>query len=221
MRGDRRVNVQLEVPEWLYEQVIVPARANRRLNALLVKLLDTYVQDPYVGAKVDGEFAQNDLYTEDALQALLVRAQGNLRKVESLSDQHSEVIESGLGYIHELAETGAPTSPFVERLALEAGDKVPTTKVPQDNSRIARLESQLQTLTDMVTQLVSQGTATPAPVTESLLVLAEDLPQGTNSPVTLDFEEELPARSQPAEELESALPDDSDFLLDNLLDSIG
>lgn len=63
----RRMNVNISVGEHLFEEIVYPAKDEKRLGKLVVSLLEAYRVDEYVRAFIDGDLEDKNAQANSEL----------------------------------------------------------------------------------------------------------------------------------------------------------
>lgn len=188
----RRVSVNMSVGDRLFDEIVMPAKDEKRLGRLVVSLLNAYQDDEYVRGLIDGDL---DEYNNEQRNQLIEKLQG-------LQDTARE---GGFHIAGAQASVQEGTSTFTEGF-----ESQPEPPKKEDTSRMDRLEGSVSNLAEMLEKLV--GTAASGSFAPS----AEFAPSEVRVSPTLEPEsEEVELSSEPVQVAVSApspeLEDDDDF----------
>lgn len=178
--SNRKVNIQIEVDDQLYDGVIRPAKDNRRLSSLIRRLLEGYAYDNYVGRYADSYYEEVEEFVDSDLQALLSEATSKINSVRSANDQLKFLAEDGIDAFND-ESLGVRPEP-------EVAEPAPA---PVQDDRIDRIEDSIANLTSMMEsfmKVVSQ-TSVPAPA-PAPVVTREVVRHETATPTPLSISEE-------------------------------
>lgn len=188
----RRVSVNMSVGDRLFDEIVMPAKDEKRLGRLVVSLLNAYQDDEYVRGLIDGDL---DEYNNEQRNQLIEKLQG-------LQDTARE---GGFHIAGAQASVQEGTSTFTEGF-----ESQPEPPKKEDTSRMDRLEGSVSNLAEMLEKLI--GTAASGSFAPS----AEFAPSEVRVSPTLEPEsEEVELSSEPVQVAVSApspeLEDDDDF----------
>lgn len=188
----RRVSVNMSVGDRLFDEIVMPAKDEKRLGRLVVSLLNAYQDDEYVRGLIDGDL---DEYNNEQRNQLIEKLQG-------LQDTARE---GGFHIAGAQASVQEGTSTFTEGF-----ESQPEPSKKEDTSRMDRLEGSVSNLAEMLEKLI--GTAASGSFAPS----AEFAPSESRVSPTLEPEpEEVELSSEPVQVAVSApspeLEDDDDF----------
>lgn len=188
----RRVSVNMSVGDRLFDEIVMPAKDEKRLGRLVVSLLNAYQDDEYVRGLIDGDL---DEYNNEQRNQLIEKLQG-------LQDTARE---GGFHIAGAQASVQEGTSTFTEGF-----ESQPEPSKKEDTSRMDRLEGSVSNLAEMLEKLI--GTAASGSFAPS----AEFAPsEGRVSPTLEPESEEVELSSEPVQVAVSApspeLEDDDDF----------
>lgn len=199
----RRMNVNLSVGEMLYEEIVYPAKEDKRLGKLVVSLLEGYRTNEYVRALIDGDL---DAQTEE-MNSELGDILKDMTNTLNESDFHVKAAESTVSDGAQ-AFTGDGPSTVYEGTDSATPD------------RLDRLEDVVETLSGTVNSFISAVASGNVNFSNPQ---KQEAPEPTTAPEEPKVSEPEPERVSPAEvedEIEEGLSaepvevDSSDFFDD-------
>lgn len=200
----RRVSVNMSVGDRLFDEIVMPAKDEKRLGRLVVSLLNAYQDDEYVRGLIDGDL---DEYNNEQRNQLIEKLQG-------LQDTARE---GGFHIAGAQASVQEGTSTFTEGF-----ESQPEPSKKEDTSRMDRLEGSVSNLAEMLEKLIgtaASGSFAPsaefAPSEDRVSPTLEPEPEVRVSPTLEPESEEVELSSEPVQVAVSApspeLEDDDDF----------
>lgn len=130
----RRMNVNISVGEHLFEEIVYPAKDEKRLGKLVVSLLEAYRVDEYVRAFIDGDLEDKNAQANSELGDLLKGMNDSLNE----SEFHLRSAESTISSGSEAFTEGAP------RVQTESTD-----------DRMDRIENVVEGIGEAINKLLS------------------------------------------------------------------
>lgn len=107
----RKVNIQIVVDDDLYDDVIMPAKANKKLSRVIVSLLEGYYRNEYVQTYAETSISDMDESVQDDILRSLEEAAERLEKLGVVQDKTRLVSEEGVGsFSNPVADEAPPIS---------------------------------------------------------------------------------------------------------------
>lgn len=104
----RKVNIQIVVDDDLYGDVIMPAKANKKLSRVIVSLLEGYYRNEYVQTYAETSISDMDESVQDDILRSLEEAAERLEKLGVVQDKTRLVSEEGVGSFSDPVADDAP-----------------------------------------------------------------------------------------------------------------
>ena len=153
-----KVSIILDLDEDIFEEVIAPRKAERKLSSFMVNLLTAYYKNESVRGVVDGVSDNQDLQGILAFQEQLNLANKSLEAIGLFAESGNEYLEDAKTSFN-IEETPNSTSKVVSSPSISDKAVLEDIKLLKEEFARSREESKrdIESIKDMLTGLVSGG----------------------------------------------------------------
>lgn len=164
-----KVSIILDLDEDIFEEVIAPRKAERKLSSFMVNLLTAYYKNESVRGVVDGVSDNQDLQGILAFQEQLNLANKSLEAIGLFAESGNEYLEDAKTSFN-VEETPNSTSKVVSSPSISDKAVLEDIKLLKEEFARSREESKrdIESIKDMLAGLVSGGIrAKESPIVEA------------------------------------------------------